>query len=145
MMQVGKYTVGQLARASQTKTVTIRYYEQRGLLRDPPRTPGGYRVYDTSDLQRLLFIRRARNLGFSLRSVNELLDLADLNDAPCADVNAKLSQHLIDVRERLDQLQALEEELHGLSQRCQGDGKISSCQIIEALSVDRDRDAARAS
>jgi len=128
------YTVGQLAKASQTKAVTIRYYERQGLMREPPRSGGGYRLYDDADLDRLLFIRRSRHLGFRLESVRELLDLADRSDAPCADVDAKVLDHLRDVRERLAQLRALELELQRLSACCEGGGVIRDCRIIEALS-----------
>ena len=130
-----QYTVGQMSKAAQTKTVTIRYYEQQGLLREPPRTPGGYRIYDETDLDRLLFIRRSRHLGFSIESVRELLELADQTDSSCADVNAKVAQHLADVRERLKQLHSLEEELQRLSLSCQEEGSIKDCQIVEALSL----------
>lgn len=132
------YTVGQMSKAAQTKTVTIRYYEQQGLLREPPRTPGGYRIYDETDLDRLLFIRRSRHLGFSIESVRELLELADQTDSSCADVNAKVAQHLADVRERLEQLHSLEEELQRLSLSCQEEGSIKDCQIVEALSLSRE-------
>ncbi len=133
------YTVGQMSQASQTKTVTIRYYERRGLLRSPPRTSGGYRIYNDDDLDRLLFIRRGRQLGFSLESVRELLDLADQTEAPCDEVNAKVSQHLIEVRKRLKQLHALEEELQRLSKSCEAVGSIKDCQIVEALSRNREK------
>jgi DNA-binding transcriptional MerR regulator len=131
-----EYTVGQLAKASQIKTVTIRYYERQGLMRDPPRSGGGYRLYNDADLDRLLFIRRSRHLGFSLDSVRELLELADRMDAPCADVDAKVLEHLRDVRERQAQLRALELELQRLSACCEGGGVIRDCRIIEALSRD---------
>lgn len=133
-MSSQEYTVGQLAKASQTKTVTIRYYERQGLMRDPPRSSSGYRLYSNADLHRLLFIRRSRHLGFSLDSVRELLELADQTDAPCADVDAKVLEHLRDVRERLTQLRALEQELQRLSACCEGGGVIGNCRIIETLS-----------
>ena len=133
------YTVGQMSKVSQTKTVTIRYYEQQGLLREPPRTPGGYRIYDEADLDRLLFIRRSRHLGFSIESVRELLELSDQTDSSCANVNAKVAQHLADVRQRLEQLHALEEELQRLSLSCEVAGSIENCQIVEALSNNRSK------
>lgn len=131
-----EYTVGKLAQASQTKTVTIRYYERQGLMRSPPRSRGGYRLYNGVDLDRLLFIRRSRHLGFSLDSVRALLELADRKDAPCADMDSKVLQHLNEVRERLAQLRALEKELQRLSACCEGGGVIRDCRIIEALSGD---------
>lgn len=135
-MATVEYTVGKLAQASQTKTVTIRYYERQSLMRRPPRSRAGYRLYNDVDLGRLLFIRRSRRLGFSLNSVRALLDLADRRDAPCADVDSKVLQHLNEVRERLAQLRALEKELERLSACCEGGGVIRDCQIIESLSGD---------
>ena len=133
-MSIVEYTVGQLAKISKTKTVTVRYYERQGLMRSPPRSRGGYRIYDDTDLDRLLFIRRTRNLGFSLESVRTLLDLADQTDAPCAEVDAKVAQHLDEVRERLGQLRALEAELQRLIVSCEGGGVVRNCRVIEALS-----------
>lgn len=128
------YTVGKLAQASDTKTVTIRYYEREGLMPSPPRTRGGYRLYSDAHLDRLLFIRRSRRLGFSLDSVKKLLEIADRQDAPCANVDIQVAQHLSEVRERLAQLGALEAELQRLSACCKGEGVIRNCRIIEALS-----------
>ncbi|HNP35367.1 MAG TPA: helix-turn-helix domain-containing protein [Woeseiaceae bacterium] len=132
-----EYRVGQLAQASQTKTVTIRYYEREGLMRNPPRNCSGYRIYNDADLDRLLFIRRSRHLGFSVDTVRELLDLADTKDAPCADVDARVSQHLGKVHERLSQLRTLKAELVRLSDCCKGGGAIRDCRIIESLSGNR--------
>lgn len=128
------YKVGQLAKAANTKTVTIRYYEREGLMRNPTRNQSGYRVYDDADLNRLLFILRSRQLGFSVDRVRELLGLADRSDAPCDDVDARVLAHLQEVRERLAQLRALERELQRLSSCCVGGGTIRDCRIIEALS-----------
>lgn len=131
-----EYTVGKLAQASNTKTVTIRYYERAGLMPNPPRTRGGYRLYSDDHLDRLLFIRRSRRLGFILNSVKKLLEIADRKEAPCANVDIQVAQHLSEVRERLAQLSALEAELQRLSACCEGEGVIRNCRIIEALSGD---------
>lgn len=125
-----------MAKASQVTAVTIRYYERQGLMRHPPRNCSGYRIYNDTDLDRLKFIRRSRRLGFSVDSVRELLDLADRMDAPCADVDARVSQHLNEVRERLAQLHTLETELERLSICCEGGGVIRDCRIVEALTGD---------
>lgn len=133
-MANNEYTVGQLAKAAETKTVTIRYYERKGLMRNPPRTRSGYRLYNDADLQRMLFIRRSRYLGFSVDRVRELLELADRTEAPCDDVDARVMQHLDEVRERLAHLRSLEKELQRLSMCCEGGGTIRDCRIIGALS-----------
>lgn len=132
-----EYTVGQLAKAAGTKAVTIRYYERKGLIRNPPRTRSGYRLFNDADLDRLLFIRRSRHLGFSVDRVRELLELADRTEAPCDDVDARVKQHLNEVRERLADLHSLEKELQRLSTCCEGGGTIRDCRIIGALSEGR--------
>lgn len=127
------FTIGQLARSSDTKAVTIRYYEQIGLLPAVKRNSSGYRVYSEAERDRLLFIRRGRALGFSLDDVRELLELADHRQASCAAVDAKVEAHLEQVRERLRDLQGLEQELQRLLSCCQG-GVIDECRIIDSLS-----------
>ncbi|MGH8438928.1 MAG: MerR family transcriptional regulator [Pseudomonas sp.] len=132
-MTGSNYTVGQLAKAADTKAVTIRYYEQQGLLPSATRTPAGYRLYTEIERDRLLFIRRSRGLGFSLDDVRELLGLADRKEHSCAAVDAKVELQLAQVRERIRDLQGLESELTRLIACCQG-GVIEECRIIESLS-----------
>jgi len=132
-MRQQHYTIGQLAQATGTKAVTIRYYERQGLLPPPPRTQAGYRVYDAGHRDRLLFVRRSRGLGFSLEDIQELLGFADEPGASCAEVDAKVAAQLAQVRQRLRQLRSLEAELQRLIECCEG-GVIDDCRIIEALS-----------
>ena len=127
------YTVGALAKATDTKAVTIRYYEQMGLLFPAGRSASGYRMYTDRERNRLLFIRRSRSLGFSVEDVRELLSLADRREAPCAAVDTKVLGHLEAVRSRITDLQGLEAELQRLTSCCQG-GVIEDCRIIESLS-----------
>ena len=129
-----EFTIGQLAKASDTKAETIRYYENEGLLRAPRRNGSGYRIFSESDLKRLLFIRRGRGLGFSIGSVRELLDLTNPSDGTCNSVDETVSTHLKEVRERLAQLRTLEAELERLSECCEGGRAIRDCRIIETLS-----------
>lgn len=130
------FTVGQLARATATKAVTIRYYEGLGLLPAAPRNAAGYRLYSVGDRDRLLFIRRSRALGFSLDDIRELLGFADHRQASCAAVDAKVAGQLDQVRQRIRDLQGLEQELQRLIACCQG-GVIEECRIIESLSRQR--------
>lgn len=125
-------TIGDLARATRTKAETIRYYERIGLLPKPARTSGNYRAYGGAHLGRLSFIRRARDLGFSLDRVRALLDLADQRDQPCAKVDALARDHLAEVERKIADLQALGRELSGLISQCSR-GVIADCLIIEAL------------
>ncbi len=127
------YSIGDLARATGTRVNTIRFYEQRGLLPEPPRSSGGQRRYDRTHLDRLAFIRHGRALGFSLDAIAELLALSDDPDAPCAEVDSIARNHLVAVERRITQLQALHGELTRMVRACAG-GSIGDCRIIEALS-----------
>lgn len=128
------FTVGQLAKATGAKAVTIRYYDRLGLLPSAGRSASGYRLYTRKERDRLLFIRRSRRLGFSLDDIRELLDLADRKEASCEAVDGKVDEQLERVRIRLRDLQALETELERLSECCEG-GVIDECRIIESLST----------
>jgi DNA-binding transcriptional MerR regulator len=132
--QATRYSIGALARATETKAVTIRYYEKLGLLSPAARTAAGYRSYSETDRARLLFIRRCRALGFTLDDVRELLSLADRQEAACAAVDVKVEEQLAQVQARIKDLRALEKELAHLHACCTGDGLIQQCRIIESLS-----------
>jgi Cu(I)-responsive transcriptional regulator len=125
-------SIGSLARATGTKVETIRYYERIGLWPAPVRTRGNYRSYDESHLARLSFIRRARDLGFSLDQVRDLLRLADDRDRPCEAVDVIARQHLDAVERKIADLAALRDELADLIGQC-GRGTIADCRIIETL------------
>lgn len=125
--------IGALSEATGTKVETIRYYEQIGLLPAPRRTTGNYRAYDQSHLQRLAFIRRGRDLGFSIEQIRKLLELADRKDHACIDVDEIANEHLAEVEWKIASLQALGQELRSLIAQCRR-GTIADCRIIEALS-----------
>lgn len=126
-------SIGELGRATQTKVETVRYYERIGLLAAPRRTAGNYRAYDRGHLNRLSFIRRSRDLGFSLEQVRALLDLADQRDRPCEAVDQIASGHLAEVERKIADLTALREELRDMVRQC-GHGSVRDCRIIETLS-----------
>lgn len=125
-------SIGALARRTGTKVQTIRYYEQIGLMPEPGRTEGGQRRYDAAALDRLAFIRHARELGFGLDAIRELIDLADRPDRPCADVDAIARRHLAEVERRLARLEALRRELGRMLSEC-GEGRVSDCRVLEVL------------
>lgn len=135
-MNMTTFTVGQMAHATDTKAVTIRYYEQLGLLPSAARNASGYRQYTEEERDRLLFIRRSRALGFSLDDIRQLLGFADHRQASCAAVDAKVAEQLDQVRARIRDLQGLEQELQRLLSCCHG-GVIDECRIIESLSRQR--------
>jgi Cu(I)-responsive transcriptional regulator len=127
-------TIGDLAKATGVKIVTIRYYEQAGLMPAPSRTEGNYRTYKPEHLRRLQFIRRLRDLGFGLERVRDLLRLASDGNQACDDVDRMTHEHLADVEEKIRDLQKLASELRRLSRCCKGGGQIADCRIVEALS-----------
>lgn len=125
-------SIGALAKATNTKVETIRWYERVGLLPSPPRTAGNYRTYGAAELGRLSFIRRARNLGFSLDQTRALLDLAQDRDHSCETVDVIAREHLDEVDRKIADLQALRCELDALIGQCLR-GRIADCRIIDAL------------
>ena len=127
-----RFSIGDLAKATDTKVETIRYYEAIGLLPKPARTAGNYRSYAPAHLTRLGFIRRARDLGFSLDEARALLRLSDDRDRSCEQVDTLAKTHLADVERKIAALEALRNELKGLIRQC-GHGTIDECRILEAL------------
>lgn len=126
------FPIGALSRRAGVKIETIRYYERIDLLASPDRTDGGHRVYGSRHLLRLNFIRRARDLGFTIEEIRALLKLADSQDQPCADVQKVASHHLADVRAKLAALQTIEGVLAKMVDQC-GTGASPECPLLEAL------------
>ena len=126
--------IGELVRMTTTKVVTIRYYERIGLLPSPPRTSGNYRAYDREQVSRLRFIRKCRDLGFTLDQVRDLLRLSSRKDQDCTAVDRLAAAHLAAVESKIVDLKRLATELQRLNTCCQGGGRIADCRIIEALS-----------
>lgn len=127
-----RLAIGAAARASGVKVPTIRYYEDIGLLPAPPRTNSNRRLYGTDELERLTFIRHARELGFDLEAIRTLLDLQGTPQRSCADVDAIASRHLVEVDRRLASLSALKAELERMIKGCRR-GRIRDCRIIGVL------------
>ena len=125
-------TIGEAARQSGVKVTTIRFYEERGLLPEPPRSDGGQRLYSPRDMARLRFIRHARDLGFGMEAVGDLLELAAHPDAPCADADRLARARLEEVRAKIAALRALEGELERMVAACEG-GTAAECAVIESL------------
>ncbi len=127
-------TIGNLARQTGVKVETIRYYERIGLLPRPARTASGnYRSYSHAQLNRISFVRRARDLGFTLDQIRALLALADQRGHDCADVDAIARAHLGEVERKIADLTALRRQLRELIGSCSR-GVVADCRIIEALS-----------
>jgi len=127
-------SIGELAKVTSTKIVTIRYYERIGLLPSPPRTSGNYRAYDREQVSQLRFIRKCRDLGFTLDQVRDLLRLSSRKEQDCTEVDRLAAAHLAAVQAKIADLKRLATELQRLNNCCQGGGRIADCRIIEALS-----------
>ncbi|MCB8840322.1 helix-turn-helix domain-containing protein [Aurantimonas sp. VKM B-3413] len=140
-MERSEMKIGDLSRETKTKVVTIRYYEKVGLLASPPRSSGNYRTYDREALERLRFIRRCRDLGFSVDQIRELLELSSHEERACSDVDAITETHLAEVERKITDLQALANELRQISSRCSGGGTISNCRILDAITPRADQTA----
>ncbi|RMH52478.1 MAG: MerR family transcriptional regulator [Alphaproteobacteria bacterium] len=125
-------TIGALAKRTGTKVQTIRYYEQIGLMPEPGRTAGGQRRYGEAELDRLSFIRHARQLGFSLDAIRELLDLSDHPDKSCEEADAIARRQLRQVELRMARLEALRTELARMVRECSG-GRSADCRVLEVL------------
>lgn len=125
--------IGQAASHSGVKVPTIRYYEEIGLLTAPPRTEGNRRLYGEADLKRLAFIRHARELGFEVDAIRTLLSLQDDPDQSCSAADAIAQARLIEVRDRIGRLRALEKELERMADTC-AHGHVGECHVIEILS-----------
>lgn len=126
------FTIGDMGKATGTNIETIRYYERIGLLPKPPRTSSNYRDYGQTELGRLSFIRRARDLGFSLDQVRALLSISGDRSCDCVGIDQIAKAHLAEVDRKLADLTALRKELKAVIDSCDG-GVVADCRIIEAL------------
>lgn len=125
--------IGQLAKMASTKVQTIRYYEEIGLISPFQRTEGGHRLYGPEDGRRLKFIRHARELGFGIEEIRELLKLSDSPGMSCKAADRIASSHLEQVELRIAKLKSLRKELKRMVGEC-GHGHVSQCRVIEVLS-----------
>lgn len=126
--------IGEISRRSSVAVETIRYYEKIGLLPKPERDASGYRAYRNMHLDRLLFIKRCRNLDMAQDEIRELIRLSESPEADCHEVDALLARHLDHVRDRLKELANLEKTLQQLQKACSDAGTVQECGILGGLS-----------
>lgn len=126
------FTIGKLSSKTGVNIETIRYYEKEGILPPPPRTKSGYRIYAGDHYKRLIFVRRSRELGFSLDEIRELLKLVDENTYTCAEVAALSQKHLDDVKAKIKDLRKIERHMKDMLSQCSKDNT-PDCSIIDAL------------
>lgn len=125
---------GELAKRAGVNVETLRFYERKGLLPEPPRRDSGYREYPEESVGRIRFIKRAQELGFSLDEIHELLALRVRQDSPCARVKAAAEKKIEDVQQKIADLQAIKRALTKLAVTCSGKGPVSGgCPILENL------------
>jgi len=130
---VERFGIGELSCRTGVNTETVRYYERIGLVPAPPRTEGGHRVYDERHRKRLAFVRRSRELGFSLEEIRLLLELVDGGDYTCAEVKATTLAHADHIRRKIADLRRMERVLKDMAAQCDG-GNVPACPIVDALS-----------
>jgi len=126
-------TIGHLARESGINLETVRYYERRGLLSKPPRSASGYRLFPIEATRRLRFIQRAKELGFSLKEIGELLSLRVSSTTTSAGIRAKAKSKIADIRSKIRSLDSMEKALLKLTKSCTGCWPITECPILESL------------
>lgn len=128
--------IGELAAQSQVNLQTIRYYEREGLLPKPPRLASGYRVFSRDHVRRVRFIKRAQELGFSLKEIKELLSIRVDPRSDCSDVQEFAKAKLADIEQKIRTLQAMRKVLSKLATACPGRGPSTECPILESFEPD---------
>lgn len=126
-------TIGEVAKQAGVNIETIRYYERRGILKDPPRRPSGYRQYDLEAVRLIRFIKRAQNLGFTLAEIEQLIELRGNLKQSRSEVSALAQAKVADIDKKIQRLQAMREALGILLKACSCKDRKPQCPIIEAL------------
>jgi Hg(II)-responsive transcriptional regulator len=139
MNRTGHISTSELAKRSGVNLETIRYYERTGLLPKPPRSGAGYRQFSSDSVRRVRFIKRAQELGFSLKEIKELLALRIARGSTRADVRKRAEAKITDIEGKVQHLQAMKKTLVRLSESCCGSGPASECPILESLSLEKEK------
>lgn len=126
-------TIGQAAKEAGVGLETMRYYEREGLLKQPPRRASGYRQYSEDVVKRIHFIKRAQELGFSLKEIAELLALRVDPKTPSIEVKRRAIAKLVDIERKVEELLRMKRALEQITQLCSGEGPISECPILDVL------------
>ncbi len=128
-----------LAKRGGVNLETIRYYERTGLLPKPPRSGAGYRQFPPESVRRVRFIKRAQELGFSLKEIKELLALRIAPGSTRADVRKRAEAKIADIEGKVQHLRAMRKALVRLTESCCGSGPASDCPILESLSLEKEK------
>jgi MerR family mercuric resistance operon transcriptional regulator len=132
-------SIGKVANRVAVGVETLRFYEREGLLEKPPRLKSGYRAYPVATVNRVLFIKRAKELGFSLKDIKELLGLRLAPGATCGHVKKRAEAKIEDIEERIKTLQRMKRALRKLSDACGGKDSVNECPILDALDEGKKR------
>jgi MerR family mercuric resistance operon transcriptional regulator len=132
MKAMDAFLIGKLSKQSGVNIETIRYYEKIGVMPAPGRNAGGFRIYGPDHLKRLSFVRRSRQLGFSLDEIRNLLRLVDGHGHTCAEVHALMLSHLAEIRRKIRDLRRLQRAMAEMAARCSGES-VPECPIVDAL------------
>jgi MerR family copper efflux transcriptional regulator len=132
-MEMGALSIGQVARQAGVGVETVRFYEREGLLEEPPRRASGYRQYAEAVVKRILFIKRAQQLGFSLKEIRELLMLRVDEHTPCEEVQRRTAAKIAEVERKLVELQCMRQALLQVATLCADNDSASACPMLEAL------------
>lgn len=137
--RAGFYNIGEAAAATGVSAKMIRHYEALGLLKEARRTVAGYRIYDDADIHTLRFVRRARDLGFSIKEIEQLLGLWRNKRRSSADVRRVAQQHITELQSKIEELQSMRRALEHLVHHCHGDTR-PECPILEDLAGEEHHD-----
>ena len=126
-------TIGKVARAAGVGVETVRFYERKGLIEEPPRLASGYRQYPQNIVRRLRFIKRAKELGFTLKEIGDLLSLRNRPDTRCADIRAEAETKITHIEQKIRDLEGMRYALRHLADTCKNQGPLDECPILKAL------------
>lgn len=127
------YQISEIAQKCGVNKETLRYYERKNLIPEPNRTESGYRVYSEEIVNRVLFIKRMQELGFTLFEINKLLGVVDKDDVRCADMYDFVEEKIKEVQKKIEDLQRIQNMLLDLKERCPNEKALHECPIIETL------------
>ncbi len=129
-------TIGKLAKESRVNIETIRFYERRGLLPEPPRNASGYRQFPEEARERIIFIKNAKELGFTLNEISEFLSLRLVPNSTCEDVQKKAEEKMREVEDKIKRLKSIKTVLSSLTAQCSRGAPANECHFLEMLSLD---------
>ena len=128
-----RFTIGEVAQQAHVRIETLRYYERTGLVSPPPRSESNYRLYPQETVRRVRFIKRAQELGFSLKEITELLGLQATPETSCADIRTRALDKITAVDDKIRALHAMKHALTQLVAACPGQGELLACPILASL------------